>query len=227
MHLSIIIPIYNEETLIPSLLRQLYSLSDNVKIILVNDGSTDNTEKCLSTIPSSYTNIKVITLKKNYGKGFAIRQAIKNISTKFVCLVDGDLEISKKSLKKAIEILPHNYKNTVTVGIRWLKGNETKNLSGLGNYVVNQLFNLIFHENYNDILCCLKIIDTELIKSLKLTSNGFGIETEIMAKLSLNGVKVDEINVGYKSRNDKEGKKIKWYHLLTILYVMFKTRIFK
>ena len=176
MLLSIIIPIYNEKDKLPQLIRTLKNNFAKHQIIIVDDGSNDGSKEYLK----HHDCFDIIHINPNRGKGNAIKVALKKVKHRSVLLIDGDLEIDVASLKRDITL----DKNLIVVGNRW-EHFQNINFQRFGNYILNSLFNLIYKTNYKDILCCVKLIPTELIQSLNLRSNGFDIETEIMAKLSL------------------------------------------
>ena len=155
MNYTVIIPIYNEINTLKQLLKKLSYFTTNLEIIIVDDGSYDGTDKLLK----NQTRFKIIENKKNRGKGYSIRKGIKSASYENIILIDGDLEIDIEQIPfliKRYEVL----KQTVLVGIRWpnIKKKELSNLNDLGNYLFNFIFNIIYDTNFNDILCCVKII---------------------------------------------------------------------
>ena len=163
---------------------------------------------------------------KNRGKGYSIRKGIKSASYENIILIDGDLEIDIEQIPfliKRYEVL----KQTVLVGIRWpnIKKKELSNLNDLGNYLFNFIFNIIYDTNFNDILCCVKIIKN-ILASLELAKDDFSIESEIMAKLAKKKIPVKEIDINYIRRIVKQGKKLKMIHGLSILSTILKTKLF-
>ena len=112
------------------------------------------------------------------------------------------------------------------VGKRWSYVSEQKfkSLNGFGNYVINQFFNITYNTKLNDILCCLKIITKNKLKNLKLTSDGFSIESEIMAKLIINKFSIKEVQIDYKRRTVKQGKKLKMIHGWDIIYTLISIK---
>ena len=205
MKLSLIIPIYNEEKTLNTLLNELEKLNAKLEILIINDGSTDSTESILR----NQKNIKVIHNKINRGKGFSIINASKYINAENIILMDGDLEIDLDSISDLIntfEILD----NQVMVGCRWNdRSNPGKHINTYGNYFINYLFNFLYGTDLNDVLCCVKVINKKLFNSLNLKSHGFNIEMEIMSKLAKKNIKFLEKNVVYNRRKSNEGKKIK------------------
>jgi len=221
MNYSLIIPIYNEERTLKTLIHELKKLNDNIEIIIVDDGSDDNTKNILSF----EKDLNIIQNNINKGKGYAIRTGIEHSKNDNIILIDGDMEIDINSIPKIISLYEKN-DNVPITGIRWKKNDfNIFDINRLGNYIINALFNLTYSSNYNDVLCCVKIIDKNLIKSLELKSDGFSIEVEIIAKLILNKIILDEIKISYKRRSIGEGKKLKfsdtWNILKSIIFTKF------
>ena len=215
MLLSIIIPIYNEKEKLPQLISTLKNNFSKHQIIIVDDGSNDGSKEYLK----HHDCFDIININPNKGKGNAIKVALKKVKHKSVLLIDGDLEIDMTSLKRDITL----DRKLIIVGNRW-EYYQNINLQRFGNYILNTIFNCLYKTNFKDILCCVKLLPTELIHSFNLKSNGFDIETEIMAKLSLSKQKIIEIPVYYSQRTRKEGKKIKFIDSIPIIKRMLSTR---
>ncbi len=222
MDYSLIIPIYNEERTLPKLLEILKKKikKKNIEVIIINDGSDDRTDVILN----SQNNFKIIKNKRNIGKGAAIKKGIKYAINKNIILIDGDLEVDINDVLKLIK----QYENTncdAFVGIRWDKNDKMgKSINALGNYIINGLFNFLYRSNLSDVLCCLKIIDKSLLKSLFIQSEGFSIEVEIMAKLLLKNKIIKEEKIYYKRRTAEQGKKLKFSDGWNIIWTMLKLR---
>ena len=223
MNYSLIIPIYNEEKTLPSLINRLNNLDiKNIEIIIIDDGSNDGTKDILFGI-----NQFVIKRNKiNLGKGASIIKGVSIASNKNIILMDGDLEVDINDIQKLILKFENN-KSDVLTGIRWSsKSNINKyDINMIGNYIINFIFNFLFKTKYNDVLCCVKIMSLEIFKSLNVQSQGFSIEVETMGKLISNGFTIEETSVKYKRRTTQEGKKLKfsdgWNILWTILRLKF------
>ena len=212
--ISIIIPIYNEIEKLPELIKLLEPYKYNNQIILINDGSQDGTREFLD----AQSDLKIIHHDKNFGKGTAVRTALKNVIKETVLLIDGDLEINIKNLNSLIKTID---KNQIIVGYRVSKTINNFSLIEFGNITLNLIFNLLYSSNYKDILCCLKIIPTKILKDLNLNASGFELETEIMAKICMRNLNVIEEEVPYKRRSNKDGKKLR----ITDSYVILKKMI--
>ena len=212
--ISIIIPIYNEIEKLPQLIKLLEPYKYNNQIILINDGSQDGTREFLD----AQSDLKIIHHDKNFGKGTAVRTALKNVTKETVLLIDGDLEINIKNLNSLIKTID---KNQIIIGYRVSKTINNFSLIEFGNNTLNLIFNFLYSSNYKDVLCCLKIIPTKILKELNLDSKRFELETEIMAKICMKNLNVIEKDIPYKRRTNKDGKKLR----ITDSYVILKKMI--
>lgn len=205
MSYSLIIPIFNEEKTLATLISQIETLNDNIEVIIINDGSDDKTKEILK----NYHNFKIINHSKNLGKGLSIISGVQQATKNNIILMDGDLEIHMDDVIKAIEKYEAT-SNCVIIGSRWNSSKKAElSVITIGNYFINYIFNMLYKTNFNDVLCCIKIMDTKLFKQLKIKSQGFNIEAELMSKLALKNYKILEILVDYKRRNNRSGKKLK------------------
>ena len=224
MNYSLIIPIYNEDKSLTALLKKLNNLPHNIEIIIIDDGSSDKTSLILKSIT---TRIKILKNSRNFGKGYSIKRGLKHSMNKNIILMDGDLEINIDDIPKLIKKFINN-SNNVIVGTRWSKKSDWEyNINSLGNYFINFLFNQLYNSNLNDILCCVKIMNKALLKSLHIKSNGFGIEAETMAKLILNKADIKEVKIEYKRRTKKQGKKLRLSDSWNIIFIIFKLKLIK
>ncbi len=223
MTYTVIIPIYNEERLLPRLLDKLENLSRKIEIIIIDDGSNDNTQLILNNNKS----FKTLKNGTNQGKGFSIRRGIENASNQNIILIDGDLEVDIVQIPKFIKRFEESDKD-VLVGIRWNKNDKfAYEMNYIGNYLINKLFNILYNTDLSDILCCLKIFDKKIFKSLNIQSDNFSIEVETMAKLILGNFSIEELAIGYKRRTIKEGKKLKISDGWDIVLKMISTKLSK
>ena len=223
MTYTLIIPIYNEERTLSILLNKLNKLNkNNIEIIIVDDGSNDNTRNILSK-----NDIFIYLRNKiNKGKGASIKRGIESANNQNVILIDGDLEINIEDIPGLIDKFEKSNKDVLT-GIRWNKNSNFElEVNTIGNYFINSFFNLVYGSNFNDVLCCVKIMNKNLIKSLDIQSNGFSIEIETMAKLVLNKLNIEEIDLTYKRRTKSEGKKLKISDSWVIIWTMIKIKFF-
>ena len=221
MTYSLIIPIFNEEKTLLTLLKKLNDLDNKIEIIIIDDGSNDKTK----TLLKENNKFKIIQNNSNIGKGASIKKGAEIASNENIIIMDGDLEIDIDEIPILIEKYEKN-NSDVLVGIRWKVGinNLGLDINKLGNFLINFLFNLLFQSNFNDVLCCVKILKLKKFKSLKILSQGFSIEVETMAKLALNKLTIHEEKINYNRRTAEEGKKLKLSDSWNIIWTMIKLR---
>jgi len=205
MTYSIIITIYNEKKILPDLIKKLKKLDNSIQIIIVDDGSDDGSENIINnSLPFT-----IVKNKINKGKGSSIIKALNYIKNQNTILIDGDLEIDVEDIPSYINLFENSTADVIS-GVRWGKSNKNNfYINRLGNFLINGLFNALFFSNVKDVLCCLKILNSDLLKSLNLNSQNFSIEVETMAKLFQRKKIVEEIYINYTRRSIREGKKIK------------------
>ena len=219
MSYSIIIPVYNEEKSLSLLFKGLKTLDKDYQIIIVNDGSNDKTRKILN----NSSGFDIINKDTNTGKGNAIKTGLDYVRKDNIILFDGDLEIGVNNINSVVE----EFKKAefdVIIGIRWYRIFEKINIQRIGNYILNTFFNLVYDSNFKDVLCCLKIMKTEIFKSLDIQSEGFNVEVETLAKLKLKKATIKEVLVSYSKRTIKQGKKIRMLDSLKIIKTIIKHR---
>ncbi|MDC1060380.1 glycosyltransferase family 2 protein [Alphaproteobacteria bacterium] len=230
-NLSIIIPVYNEENYLESLFNDLvkYFNYDDVEVIVVNDGSYDDSYNILEKLKkNSYMfEYQLINLTRNFGKGYAVREGAKNSTGKYLLLQDADLELDIKDSKEIYEIISNDDEIDCIFGSRYLSGKLKKH-----NYFINELigklntliFNLFFGQSLSDIHCGLKIFSRDVYSKINLSVNDFGLEIDIAAQIIKNNYFIYEVGVSYFSRTVRAGKKITWVDGLKSYYYLFKAR---
>lgn len=228
MKLSIIIPAYNEEKTLKRVVDEVETALKSIdkEIIIVNDASKDETPEIINRLKKKYKNIKSFSHERNMGKGASIRTGIKNISGDLVIIQDSDLEYDPKDIIRLLNYRKmKNYE--VVYGSRILnKKNRYSYYSYLlGNILLNKATNFLYNAKITDMETCYKLIPAKAIKKIKLIANGFDMEPEITAKLSLMGYKIKEIPISYYPRSKKEGKKIRWRDGVIALYTLLYWRL--
>ena len=213
MKLSIIIPCYNEENTLKSILDKVSNQNFIEKeIIVIDDFSTDNSRKILTNYRQDQENFKIIFNLKNKGKGYSIRQGLKLATGDIILIQDADLEYSPDDYKNLIKpILDGNA--DVVFGSRFIGSQETRVLyfwHTLGNKFLTLLSNMLTNLNLTDMECCYKVFKKDVIKNINLKEDRFGFEPEITAKISKQNLRIYEIGVKYFGRKYEDGKKITW-----------------
>ncbi|MEM7104591.1 MAG: glycosyltransferase family 2 protein [Bacteroidota bacterium] len=233
--LSIIIPVFNEENTIIEVLDRIFSIQNlknvEMEIIVINDGSTDATKSNLETYISRHTdrNISIKNFEKNYGKGASVASGINSAKGDIIIIQDADLEYDPLEYQKLIQPII-NGKADVVYGSRF-KGSGPHRMiyfwHYLGNRVLTGLSNLLNNLNLSDMETCYKVFKADIIKSIHLKENGFGIEPEITAKIArIPGIRIYEVGIAYFGRSYEEGKKIRWWDGLWAVYCILKYRLF-
>ncbi len=217
MKLSIIIPVFNEEKTLPIILKKIIYLTiPKVKkeIIVVNDGSSDKTPNILLKISSKNKSIKVITHKKNMGKGSAVNSGFKQASGDIIIIQDADLEYNPNDIPKIIKPILEK-KNKVVYGTRlkvkpvfFGKNRTPLLLHFFGNKFLSYITTIIYGSYISDMETCYKAFDSMVIKSVHLKARSFDFEPEITAKILKKGIKIKEIDIKTTPRGYDEGKKI-------------------
>tara|TARA_B100000989_G_scaffold298655_1_gene288961 strand:- start:5361 stop:6068 length:708 start_codon:yes stop_codon:yes gene_type:complete len=235
MLISIIIPVYNEEKFILKLLFKVKAVKNIKKeVIVVNDGSTDKTFEILKKNKLKKLYTKLITYKKNRGKGFACRKGIQNASGKIIIIQDGDLEYNPKNYSKLLKPILLK-KTNIVYGSRVLHGGKRVRPNTFGfkirifaNHFLTYLSNLINNQKLTDAHTCYKVFKKDTVKRIKLRENGFNFCPEITTKFSKLNEKIVEVPIDYFGRTVEEGKKIQFFDGFRAIYCLIKYKfIFK
>jgi glycosyltransferase involved in cell wall biosynthesis len=223
--LSVLVPVYNEQYLVETSLRRLQILAESpllerIKIIAVDDGSSDGTPDVLARLRATLQSEEVdpklswtwIRHKKNSGKGAAIRTALEHADTELVVIHDADLEYHPGDLLPMVELFLSEEADAV-FGSRFMSGGYKRALffrHALGNKLLTFLCDLVCDLNLTDMETCYKMVRTDLLKSIPLESATFDVEPELAIKLAKRGARIFEVPISYSGRTYTEGKKIGW-----------------
>ena len=228
MKISIIIPVYNEEETIEKLVKllvnELSDISLEKEIIIINDGSKDNTGQKIRELKNRY-NFLYIKNKTNLGKGAAVRKAINKVSGDYILIQDGDLEYNPKEIKKLVKVLMENSskkKGVAVFGKRENLFNGRHFIYYLGGLVLTIIISILSGTKIKDSYTGYKIIPANFIKKINLKSNGFEFEAELTMKLIKNNIKIIEVPINYQPRSSKEGKKIRFKDFIKGFFAIIK-----
>ncbi len=235
MTLSILIPVYNEEDNIQKILDRVraVTLVNNIakQIVIVNDCSTDGTEELVLRYIEKHNDIQIEYQKhsRNKGKGRAINTALKMVKGDFVIIQDADNEYDPEEYNLLLKPIIDNYADVV-YGSRFMGGNPHRILffwHRLGNNFLTFLSNMFSNLNLTDMETCYKMFRREVIQSIEIKENRFGIEPEITAKMAkIKGIRIYEVGISYYGRTYEEGKKIGWKDGFRAIYCILKYNIF-
>jgi len=226
--LSIIVPCYNEEKTILSVIKEIKEFNDIEKeIIIVDDGSKDGTKEILKNITDD--SIKIFYHEYNSGKGKAIRTGIEKSSGDIILIQDADLEYSPKDYTSLLRPF-YEAEADVVYGSRFLGGAGYVRLHYYLHFIANKILthfcNIFTNLNMTDMETGYKVFKSEVIKSIVLKENSFGIEPEITVKLAKKKYKFYEVAISYKGRSYEEGKKITLKDAFVALYCILRYRFF-
>ncbi len=223
--LSIIIPVLNEEKTLENVLElvsQAPTLDFEKEIIVVDDGSTDNTINILNSLKDKF-NLTVVKHRKNRGKGQALRTGFKRATGQAVIIQDADMEYDPNDYVNILNTFKKT--NSTVYGSRNLNP-DRRGYSHfvLGVWFLTKVNNVLFNSRLTDTYTCYKLFPTDLINSIPLKSKGFEFEAEVTAKILKRGDRIDEVAISYTPRKFSEGKKIKTSDGLKGLWTIFKCR---
>tara|TARA_B110000014_G_C20072618_1_gene559559 strand:+ start:379 stop:1065 length:687 start_codon:yes stop_codon:yes gene_type:complete len=227
MILSIIIPVFNEEKTIIQILKKISKNStDKVKyeIIVVDDGSTDQTKKLLDDNKNLY-NILLVN-DANKGKGYSVKRGIESSSGSHIIFQDADLEYNPADYKKFEKIFLEFDADGI-IGSRFVYSDYTRShniLNKIGNHILTLFFNILYNTTFTDIYSCYFAFKKDKININLLKTEGFEQHAEILCQVIKNGNKFYEVPISYNGRNASEGKKIKARHFFLVLYQIIKQR---
>lgn len=241
MKLTIIIPVYNEESTIGEILQRVLNVHLEKEVIVVDDGSTDGTGQVLARWKGR--DFFVLRHPCNLGKGAAIRTALEKTTGEIVVIQDADLEYDPEDYVRLMQpILQGNA--TVVYGSRVLGTPEYYKMSPFeyyrlgyfnslpmtllffyGRKIVTWLTNILYGTRLTDQPTCYKMFRRELLQEIQLTSTGFEFCSEFTAKLALAGHSIVEVPISYHPRKDTEGKKLNWKDGLKAVLTLLRIRL--
>ncbi|MGI9470145.1 MAG: glycosyltransferase family 2 protein [Rubripirellula sp.] len=209
--LSVLIPVYNEQKTLVEIIDRVLAVSIplELEIVAVDDGSSDGSWELLQTLANRHPALVAIQHSENRGKGAAIRTAIEHVTGEIAVIQDADLEYSPEDYGKLLSPILHQNADA-TFGSRYC-GESRKVLPfwhSMVNYTLTLFSNMLNNLTLTDMETCYKMVRSDLLQRLHLTSNTFTLEPELTARLAQAGARIYEVPVSYEGRNYSEGKKI-------------------
>lgn len=220
--LSVIIPCYNEQGTIASLIALVQSSPWVQEIIVVDDGSQDSSREILEAISDPQVRVMMHTV--NQGKGAALRTGFSYATAEFVIVQDADLEYDPAEYSLVLEPLLDN-RADVVFGSRFLSGRPHRVLyfwHSLGNRFLTLMSNMFTDLNLTDMETCYKCFRREVIQAIDIEEDRFGFEPEITAKLAKLHLRIYEVGISYSGRTYDEGKKIGWRDGVRAIYCIVR-----
>lgn len=230
MKLTIIIPLYNEEKTISEVVNKLNSIQypstiDEYEIIIVDDGSKDQSAEVSQQLSQKYDQIHLVRKPLNQGKGAAMRTGLEHATGDVILFQDADLELNPEDIPSMINAMTEFNVEFVN-GSRYLPG-MVRPLASYRRYLANRLFtfltSLLINVKLTDMACGYKLIHRNLLSKIKIQENRFGIEAELIIKaLKIKKNNIIEVPVQYRPRLENEGKKLRNIDAFRILFTIVR-----
>lgn len=220
--LSVVVPCFNEEATIATLVEQVLASPWVSEIVVVDDGSSDGSREVLAGL--SDPRVSVVLHDRNQGKGAALRTGFAKATADFVVVQDADLEYDPSEYGVLLEPLLDD-RADVVFGSRFLSGRPHRVLyfwHSMGNRFLTLLSNMFTDLNLTDMETCYKCFRRSVIQSIEIEEDRFGFEPEITAKLARGKFRIYEVGISYSGRTYAEGKKIGWRDGVRAVYCIVR-----
>jgi glycosyltransferase involved in cell wall biosynthesis len=230
--LSVIMPAYNEESVIGEILRRVAAVELDKEIIVIDDCSEDRTLDVIGQFAGQNPHIPVTVLRheRNVGKTASVRDGLLAASGRVVVIQDADLEYDPGEFTQLIGPILDGRADAV-YGARFMRGsNPGRGFTGKLHRLVNKLLtfasNLATGLHLSDMETCYKMVRRNLLRGIDIESTGFGFEVEITAKLARKGARIAELPISYRGRSYHAGKKITPWDGLAALWWIVRFALF-
>jgi len=228
-HLTAVVPVYNERNTVGEVVRRLRALDlpegMDLEVIIVDDGSTDGTDKVLATVEDS--TVRVVRHAVNQGKGAALRSGIEAARGQLILTLDADLEYSPDELPRLLRPILEG-RATVVFGSRFHPDREVMSLVRLlGGRGVSLVTDVLFNTTLRDVKTGYRLYDADVLRSITIENDGFAGESEITAKLLRNKHRIFEVAVTYRQPEGDNGQKFTSRDNLQALAAIVKYRFAK
>jgi glycosyltransferase involved in cell wall biosynthesis len=221
--LSVVMPAFNEKETIEEIVRRVHGVPLRTQLVVVDDCSTDGTREILTRLQREL-GFTLLLQPRNMGKGAALRRGFEAVHGDLVVVQDADLEYSPEEFPQLIELICQG-RADVVYGSRFLGRHRVFLFTHYaGNRLLTLLTNVLYNTMLTDMETCYKVMRTDVLRSMTLKSDGFGIEPELTAKIFKRGYRVYEVPITYDGRGYDEGKKIGWRDGLVALWVLLRYR---
>jgi len=221
--LSVVMPVYNERATVEEIVGRVLAVPLRIELVAVDDASTDGTRDLLQKLARE-RGFKLLLQERNRGKGAAVRRGVAEAAGDVIVVQDADLEYSPEEYPELIDLIVRGKADAV-FGSRFIGRHRCFLFTHyLANLFLNLVTNVLYNTTMTDMETCFKAVRADLLKSIELKSDRFGIEPEITAKLFKRGARVYEVPITYEGRDYSEGKKISWKDGFPALWTLVKYR---
>src|SRR5688572_33334741 len=221
--LSVVMPVYNERETIDEIVSRVLAIPMRVELVVVDDCSTDGTRAHLVELQKQL-GFKLLLQPNNQGKGAALRRGFAAVTGDIVAVQDADLEYSPEEFPMLSELIVEG-RADVVYGSRFLGRHRVFLFTHyLGNRVLTLLTNILYNTMLTDMETCYKVMRTDVLRSMTLESNGFGIEPELTAKIFRRKLRVYEVPISYDGRGRSEERRVGWRDGVVAVWVLLKYR---
>ena len=227
VRVSVVMPVYNEEATLEAIVRRVKEVAPDVELVAVDDGSADASASILDDLRTEGLVDRVFLHDRNRGKGAALSTGFRGVSGDVVIIQDADLEYDPADYPRLLEPILSG-RADVVYGSRFMGGQAHRVLyywHYVGNQWLTRLSNMVTNLNLTDMETCQKLVRRELLQSLPLTVDRFGIEPEITARLAQARARICEMPVSYDGRSYAEGKKIGWKDGVSAIWFILRCNL--
>lgn len=226
MKVSFLIPACDEARTIVPVLEAVEALGLDRQIVVVDDGSRDATAELVQRYAEQHPQVELLR-KANGGKGSALRHGIPYCDGDIVVIQDADMEYDPADVPDLINPIVRGFADVVygsrLTGGRAQRAHMFWHLAG--NRFLSLVCGILFNTTLTDMETGYKAFRREILQSLPLTEDSFGIEPEITGHICRRGLRVYEVPISYFGRTVEEGKKITWRDGFRALYVLYRVRM--
>ena len=216
-------PAYNERDTIEEIIRRVLAVPLRIELIVVDDASTDGTRDILQALAPALA-FTLLLQPNNRGKGAALRRGFAEVTGDIVVIQDADLEYSPEEYPQLIELISAG-RADVVYGSRFIGRHRVFLFTHyVGNRILTVLTNMLYNTILSDMETCFKAMRVDVLRSMTLRSDRFGIEPELTAKIFKRGYRVYEVPITYDGRGYEEGKKITWKDGVVAVWTLLKYR---